>query len=45
MDGGSVGAELPLIPPEPLEEIPVGVGGGLGGARLVDNYIVHGQAV
>ena len=42
VDGGSVGAELPLLPPEPLEEIPVGVGGGLG---LVDNHIVHGQAV
>ena len=42
MDRGSVGAELPLFPPEPLEEIPVGVGGGLG---LVHNHIVHGQAV
>ena len=45
VDGGSVGAELSLPPPEPLEEIPVGVGGGLGGAGLVHNHIVHGQAV
>ena len=45
VDGGAVGAELPLLPSEPLEEIPVGVGGGLGGVGLVHNHIVHGQTV
>lgn len=45
MDGGSVGAELALLSPKPLEQIPVRVGGGLGGAALVHDHSVHGQAV
>ena len=43
--GGSVGAELALLAPEPLEQIPVRVGDGLGGAALVHDHGVHGQAV